>query len=37
VWSDPVSHAIMQDGGNTAIGVWSQNGLDRGVVVVVYG
>ena len=36
-WYDPVSRAIMQDCGNTAIGVWSENSLDRSVVVAVYG
>lgn len=34
---DPVSLAIMQDCSNTAIGVWSENSLDRSVVVAVYG
>lgn len=29
--------AIMRDCGNTAIGVWSENSLDRTVVVAVYG
>jgi uncharacterized protein YkwD len=29
--------AIMRDCANTAIGVWSQNSLDRSVVVAVYG
>jgi len=29
--------AIMRDCGNTAIGVWSENNLDRTVVVAVYG
>jgi hypothetical protein len=36
-WSDPASRATMQDCGNTAIGVWSENSLDRSVVVAVYG
>jgi hypothetical protein len=36
-WYDPVSRAIMQDCGNTAIGVWSENSLDRSVVVAMYG
>jgi uncharacterized protein YkwD len=36
-WYDPPSRAIMQDCGNTAIGVWSENSLDRSVVVAVYG
>lgn len=36
-WYDPVSRAIMQDCGNTAVGVWSENSLDRSVVVAVYG
>ena len=36
-WYDPPSRAIMQDCSNTAIGVWSENGLDRTVVVAVYG
>ncbi|QEN16526.1 CAP domain-containing protein [Mycolicibacterium sp. ELW1] len=36
-WSDPASRATMQDCGNTAIGVWSENSLDRTVVVAVYG
>lgn len=34
---DPVSYAIMTDCANTAIGVWSENSLDRSVVVAVYG
>lgn len=34
---DPVAHAIMSDCANTAIGVWSENSLDRSVVVAVYG
>jgi hypothetical protein len=29
--------AIMSDCANTAIGVWSENSLDRSVVVAVYG
>jgi uncharacterized protein YkwD len=36
-WYDPVSRATMQDCSNTAIGVWSENSLDRTVVVAVYG
>lgn len=34
---DPVAYAIMTDCANTAIGVWSENSLDRSVVVAVYG
>jgi uncharacterized protein YkwD len=34
---DPVAHAIMSDCANAAIGVWSENSLDRSVVVAVYG
>lgn len=34
---DPRSYAIMTDCRNTAIGVWSENSLDRSVVVAVYG
>jgi hypothetical protein len=34
---DPRSLAIMQDCNNTDIGVWSENSLDRTVVVAVYG
>ena len=34
---DPVDFAIMSDCANTAIGVWSENSLDRTVVVAVYG
>lgn len=34
---DPVAFAIMSDCANTAIGVWSENSLDRSVVVAVYG
>lgn len=35
---DPADYAIMADCANTAIGVWSEsNGLDRSVVVAVYG
>jgi hypothetical protein len=29
--------AIMQDCANTVVGVWSENSLDRSVVVAVYG
>ena len=36
-WWDPPSRAMMQDCANTAIGVWSQNSLDRSVVVAMYG
>lgn len=36
-WWDPPSRAAMQDCSNTAIGVWSENSLDRSVVVAVYG
>lgn len=34
---DPVDYGIMADCANTAIGVWSENSLDRSVVVAVYG
>lgn len=34
---DPRASAIMADCANTAIGVWSENSLDRSVVVAVYG
>ena len=34
---DPVAYAIMSNCANTAIGVWSENSLDRTVVVAVYG
>jgi uncharacterized protein YkwD len=34
---DPADFAIMSDCANTAIGVWSENSLDRSVVVAVYG
>jgi hypothetical protein len=34
---DPVDKAIMSDCANTQIGVWSENSLDRTVVVAVYG
>ena len=34
---NPDYHAIMADCANTAIGVWSENSLDRTVVVAVYG
>jgi len=34
---DPNDFAIMSDCGNTLIGVWSANSLDRTVVVAVYG
>jgi uncharacterized protein YkwD len=36
-WYDLPSRATMQDCRNTAIGVWSENSLDRTVVVAVYG
>lgn len=36
-WWDPSSRATMQDCANTAIGVWSENSLDRSVLVAVYG
>ena len=36
-YHDPRSFAIMSDCRNTAIGVWSENSLDRSVVVAVYG
>jgi uncharacterized protein YkwD len=36
-WHNPPVRAIMQDCGNTAIGVWSENSLARTVVVAVYG
>jgi hypothetical protein len=36
-WYDPASRAIMQDCSNTALGVWSENSLDRSVVVAMYG
>ena len=34
---DPSDKAIMVDCANTAIGVWSENSIDRSVVVAVYG
>jgi uncharacterized protein YkwD len=34
---DPTDFAIMSDCANTRIGVWSENSLDRTVVVAVYG
>ena len=34
---DPDDMAIIRDCANTAIGVWSDNSLDRTVVVAVYG
>jgi uncharacterized protein YkwD len=34
---DPAAFAVMSDCANTAIGVWSENSLDRTVVVAVYG
>jgi uncharacterized protein YkwD len=34
---NPAAMAIIQDCGNTAIGVWSENSLARSVVVAVYG
>ena len=36
-YNDPRSLAIMSDCSNTVIGVWSENSLDRSVVVAVYG
>jgi hypothetical protein len=36
-WYDPQSRAIMQDCSHNAIGVWSENSLDRTVVVAMYG
>lgn len=36
-YNDPRALAIMSDCRNTAIGVWSENSLDRSVVVAVYG
>ncbi|OBG35671.1 hypothetical protein A5672_21065 [Mycobacterium alsense] len=36
-YSDPDDMAIIRDCANTAIGVWSENSLDRTVVVAVYG
>lgn len=36
-YNDPRSRAIMSDCRNTAIGVWSENSLDRSAVVAVYG
>ena len=36
-YNDPRAFAIMSDCRNTAIGVWSENSLDRSVVVAVYG
>jgi uncharacterized protein YkwD len=36
-YNDPVAHAIMANCANTQIGVWSENSLDRTVVVAVYG
>lgn len=36
-YSRPDYLAIMSDCGNTQIGVWSENALDRSVVVAVYG
>jgi uncharacterized protein YkwD len=38
VWhGDPHSLSIMQNCANTQVGVWSENALDRTVVVVMYG
>lgn len=34
---DPVAYAIMSNCANTAIGVWSENSLNRTVVVALYG
>jgi uncharacterized protein YkwD len=36
-YHNPATLAIMRDCANTAIGVWSENSLDRTVVVAVYG
>jgi uncharacterized protein YkwD len=36
-YENPTDFAIMSDCANTAIGVWSENSLDRTVVVAVYG
>lgn len=36
-YHDPVALRIMSDCSNTAIGVWSENSLNRSVVVAVYG
>lgn len=36
-WHNPVSRATMQDCNHDAVGVWSENSLDRTVVVAVYG
>lgn len=36
-YHNPVYHAIMADCTHTKIGVWSENSLDRTVVVAVYG
>jgi uncharacterized protein YkwD len=36
-YDDPTAHAIMANCANTQIGVWSENSLDRTVVVAVYG
>lgn len=36
-YHNPVDYAIMSDCGNTEMGVWSENSLDRTVVVAVYG
>lgn len=36
-YADPVALAIMRDCSHTEIGVWSENSLDRTVVVAVYG
>jgi hypothetical protein len=36
-WYNPAYQATMRDCSNTAIGVWSENSLDRSVVVAVYG
>jgi hypothetical protein len=36
-WYEPNARATMQDCRNTAIGVWSENSLNRSVLVAVYG
>ena len=36
-YPNPMTFAIMSDWRNTAVGVWSENSVDRSVVVAVYG
>jgi len=36
-YHDPRAFSVMSDCANTSIGVWSENSLDRSVVVAVYG